>query len=588
MRPWSTCLAVALFLSSSFAAGPASAADEFKPEGKWKFVFLAQDLDLLVFNMAAEDDTFKATIVDSFQQLGKVEFKGFTVKAGEVSFTLQSALDDIRFKGTAVTKGDDAGAVLGVLWLRGSPLPGRLEKTEADKVQPPKPNPERQKKFVGALQTKDPKEKVKKLEELIHESPGPSAQQAYTLLFQFAEAGGLTEDEVRKHVDAFAESAAPYGPEWIAQCRIGALQALQGKKDYAKLALEVAEQCQKELAQDASLEQQAAVLQALAGAARLAGKDDLAAKVEAELAVIDGKLDDEYHAKVPPFQPDSFGGRQSAEHDRVVLFELFTGAQCPPCVAADVAFDALLSTYKPTELVALQYHLHIPGPDPLTNPDAASRSAYYALRGTPSTYFNGMTAAGGGGGMPQSKGKYDQFRQEIDKQLAGSKSAKIDLQLTRSGDKILVTATAQAAIQDETKEDAKDAVKDEAKDDAKEKDKKKDKPKLRLRVVLTEESIRYVGGNRLRFHHHVVRGFPGGVEGKELTAGEEGKVELSIDLDQVRQGLTDYLDNFAKTSSFPAALPQIQFKGLAVVAFVQDDSDKRVLHTVQASVPEAK
>ena len=37
-----------------------------------------------------------------------------------------------------------------------------------------------------------------------------------------------------------------------------------------------------------------------------------------------------------------------------------------------------------------------------------------------------------------------------------------------------------------------------------------------------------------------------------------------------------------------AALPQIQFKGLAVVAFVQDDGDKRILHAVQASVPEAE
>ena len=48
------------------------------------------------------------------------------------------------------------------------------------------------------------------------------------------------------------------------------------------------------------------------------------------------------------------------------------------------------------------------------------------------------------------------------------------------------------------------------------------------------------------------------------------------------------LDNFAKTSNFPGALPKIDFKGLAIVAFVQDDSDKRILHTVQASVPDAK
>jgi len=570
MRTWCTCLAVALFLSSSLGARPATAADEFKPEGKWKLIFLVQDLDLVIFDVAAEDDAFKPKVVDSFQQLGKVDFKSFTAKAGEVTLAFQCALDEIRFKGTAVTKGDDAGAVLGVIYLRGSPLPGRLEKTESDKVAAPKPNPAQQ-KLIGALQTKDPKEKVKKLEELVHEAPGPASQQAYTFLIQSADAAGLTEDQVRTHLSAWVEGAAPYGPEWVAQCRVGALQGLHGKKAYARLALELAEQSRKELAKDASLEQQAAVLQALAGAASLAGKVDLADRTETELAVIDGKLDDEYHATVPPFKPEPFAGRESSAHDRVVLFELFTGAQCPPCVAADVAFDALLSTYKPTEFIALQYHLHIPGPDPLTNPDAVSRSQYYSANSTPSTFFNGVAAARGGGGMPQSKGKYDQFRQEIDKQLAGPKSGKIELQLTRSGDKILVTALARAVSQDNAKDDAKE----------------KSEPKLRLRVVLTEVSIRYVGGNRLRFHHHVVRGFPGGVEGKELEAGE-GKVEVAIDLDQVRQGLTDYLDDFAKGSGFPAALPKIQFKGLAVVAFVQDDADKRVLHAVQASVPESK
>ena len=372
---------------------------------------------------------------------------------------------------------------------------------------------------------------------------------------------------MRKHVDAWVEGAKPYGAEWTTQCRIGALQGLQGKKPYSKLALEVAQQAKKELAADASIDQQAAVTRALASAASLAGKKDLAAEAEAEMAVLDEKLDEEYHAKVPPFKPEPFAGRENADSDRVVLFELFTGAQCPPCVAADVAFDALLATYQPTELVTLQYHLHIPGPDPLTNPDSMARSQYYSLRGTPSTYFNGVTAGGGGGGMPQSKGKYDQFRQEIDKQLTGMKSAKIELQLTRSGEKILVSATAQAGAGDEPKDEGES--------------------KLRLRVALTEEAIRYVGGNQLRFHHHVVRGFPGGVEGKALAAGE-GKVELTIDLDEVREGLNKYLDDFAKGSGFPAALPKMDLKGLAVVAFVQDDTDKRVLHAVQASVPEAQ
>ena len=51
--------------------------------------------------------------------------------------------------------------------------------------------------------------------------------------------------------------------------------------------------------------------------------------------------------KVPFIAVKPFAGRKG-KSDRAVLVELFTGAQCPPCVAADMAFDALPQTYKPT------------------------------------------------------------------------------------------------------------------------------------------------------------------------------------------------------------------------------------------------
>ncbi len=67
---------------------------------------------------------------------------------------------------------------------------------------------------------------------------------------------------------------------------------------------------------------------------------------------------------------------------------------------------------------------------------------------------------------------------------------------------------------------------------------------------MTEESIRYVGGNKLRYHHHVVRAFPGGAEGKDLTDGK-GKVELTLKLGDLKRNLETYLSDFAKTGSFP-------------------------------------
>jgi hypothetical protein len=115
-----------------------------------------------------------------------------------------------------------------------------------------------------------------------------------------------------------------------------------------------------------------------------------------------------------PFKPAKFAGRK-AKSERTVIMELFTGAQCPPCVAADVAFDGLDQTYKPTDVILLQYHMHIPGPDPMTNPDTVARFGYYReLRDTPSTLFNGKPKAGGGGALGMAEKKYKAYRDIID------------------------------------------------------------------------------------------------------------------------------------------------------------------------------
>ncbi|MBS0262671.1 MAG: hypothetical protein JSS02_12025 [Planctomycetes bacterium] len=587
MRSWFRFVPLALLLSVGLLSGSAPAADKFPAEGKWKLNFLMQDLDLVIVEVKAEGEDFQVSIVDASNQIGKAEAKKFSVKDGVVELLIHSpGIDDLPFKGKPVAEGDDAGAVLGVVWLRGNALPARLDKTDAEKVQAPKPNPAQQ-AFIAAFRIQDPKEKLEKLLDLAKTAPAGLAFNAYGQVFQSAEAAGLDEEEVRKHLQTYLASATKYGPEWESQCRSTALQGILGRKPYSALGLELAEQNRKELKADASLEQQANALQALARAARAAEKDELAATTEKELVLIDAKLDEEYHQKVPPFAPEKFEGRSNPEHNRVVVFELFTGAQCPPCVAADVAFDAILSTYQHTELIALQYHLHIPGPDPLTNADSETRAKFYSVRGTPSTYFNGITAAGGGGGMPQSKSKYDQFRGEIDKQLAGGRSAQIDLKLERKGEKIAVTAVAQAEVKKPAAEEKKekDAGSDE-KGQAKDEGKAGTGSQLRLRLVLTEESIRYVGGNKLRFHHHVVRGFPGGVEGLELTDGA-GKLELTVDLNDVRKVLSDYVETYGKARPFANSPPKLDFKGLALVALIQDDSDKSILHAVQLPVPEA-
>src|SRR5262249_23591740 len=99
------------------------------------------------------------------------------------------------------------------------------------------------------------------------------------------------------------------------------------------------------------------------------------------LAGLDEMLDERYRRlfpsplRVKPYKP------RSSRTDRVVLAEVFTGAGCPPCVAADLAFDGVLERYERKDVAVLMYHQHIPSPDPMTNTSTQGRAAFYRVRG---------------------------------------------------------------------------------------------------------------------------------------------------------------------------------------------------------------
>ena len=104
---------------------------------------------------------------------------------------------------------------------------------------------------------------------------------------------------------------------------------------------------------------------------------------EAEHGSLDGLhelLDEEFLKRGLPFEPGVYEGEASPT---VVLGELFTGADCGPCLAADFAFDGLIEHYPDTELAVLEYHLHIPRPDPMTNAASLARKEYYGVNSTP-------------------------------------------------------------------------------------------------------------------------------------------------------------------------------------------------------------
>jgi hypothetical protein len=356
-------------------------------------------------------------------------------------------------------------------------------------------------------------------------------------------------EEVRSWAAKAVKAAEAYGP-WQRKVVLTVAVVLADKKGYEPIALTYARQSERMLEPGDSASYRKQVLETLARALEKSGKADEAKEVSARI----DKLD--FTIKAEPF-----AGRKG-DSKRAVLVELFTGTQCPPCVAADLAFDALGKAFKPSEVVRLQYHLHVPGPDPLTNADSEARAEYYgqAVPGTPTMLFNGRPAARGGGGREDGPEKFAEYREVLESLLEMPAKATLRASVKRDGAKLAINVEASAP---------------EGSGD-----------KLRLRLVLVEEQVAYKGSNKLAEHHHVVRAFPGGVEGEKLTAGKPFSKNVAVDLEQVRKDLKEYLKKSNEATPFPTKDRPLDLKNLRVVAFVQNDATREVLQAVQVDVAE--
>jgi len=505
------CLLVAL---AGFAGGrPGSAAEQgggAELVGRWMLVGkFAGDQECAVLDVKNVDGQLAVNVLDAWDLFR--EPKAYLERSADAVVVLVTyERGDMVFKG--ILPGDAAaGRISGVFHLGafGAPLsqisPGRLERTEAAKIaQPGQGKPDQDRPGLG---------------------------------FVLAEL----------------------------QARQKAVPELQDKR-YAALDLRIAVAAARDLRPDTATETRAWATQRLAEAARRAGTPD--ADAEARLKTLKATIVEENHPQDGPLVVEPFLGRRDAGEDRVVLMELFTGAECGACVAADVAFDALISAYKPTELIALQYHLHIPGPDPLANADSVARQESYGVRSAPSTFFNGEAIARGGGSMGEARRKYNLYRNVIDDRLRGKKKAMIDLDATRAGDEVRIEAAAEV-LGGRRPDDPATAP--------------------RLRLALVEDAVGYGGGNGQVLHRQVVRAMPGGADGKAL-AGGRGRVAEVVRVGELRNALGQYLGGYpARPGSrgpFPRPLPTIDLQSLHVVAFVQADGGE-VLHAVTVPVRDA-
>ncbi|HET6325272.1 MAG TPA: hypothetical protein VFG04_11405 [Planctomycetaceae bacterium] len=273
----------------------------------------------------------------------------------------------------------------------------------------------------------------------------------------------------------------------------------------------------------------------------------------------DAYLDEVYTQSMPKFNGKRVEPRASQSDNRVVLCELFTGGDCGPCVAADLAFSQVLKTYAPSEVVALQYHEHIPHPDVLANSDTEQRFQYYFPErgGTPSFVISGK-AAQAGGYLHQTAEVYKAIRSVIDLLLQRKTSVHIQLKAEPKDGAVVVTADAEGSFS------ATDPV--------------------RLRVVLAEQMVVMRGANGIREHEMLVRSMLGGPGGAELRAGKlhyDGKVDLKT----IKRQLDDYLRAYEEANKTNFPVKPLNLSHLHLVAFVQNDQTKEVYQVATIPFP---
>jgi hypothetical protein len=589
MRGLSFCLAGLIGFGSMCRAGEKASFEPGNYIVYYAFGSTSPEQAFALIKVEKKGGKFEASLSDSAPEL-KSELKGISVDGRKVRvvFDLNSRL--LSFEGLVETK--NAKSALGSFGDEGLPARGRLamtgkDKLERDDLRVSTTIPEaltsanRLGVDVIRLQNKlriakgeEAQAEAKKQLEAAEKELSEKAPPLYREIIEMHPDSPLIVDAVigllrstkslakandaAKLIRAVEKLGQIYGERFAMNALLQCSAAMAGQKDLAATAIETLDKAAKYASGQTGIETEMRILRAMQSIHEGAGQTEQAKQVDA-------KLDKLYLAKVPPFKPAPFEARKK-KSDRVAVLELFTGAQCPPCVAADVAFDALLKSYKPTELVLVQYHLHIPGPDPLTNADSEARWKYYvrpnAPVGVPYSIFNGKPEGSGGGGLGNSEAKFKEFKGFIDPILNTESTIKLGGSLSRKGDKL----------------DIKIDV-----DGVKEGDES-----LKLRIVLVEESIKYVGGNGIRFHHHVVRAMPGGADGVLLKEAKSTN-SAEVDLAELRKKLKAYLEDLESGGrEFPNPEKPLALKNLRVIAFVQDDGNKEILQAVQLEVPEEK
>ena len=276
---------------------------------------------------------------------------------------------------------------------------------------------------------------------------------------------------------------------------------------------------------------------------------------------------DQQKAELKNFHPGKYKSNEEF-NGRIVLTELFTGAECPPCKGADLAMDLIAEYYPRSMVTILEYHLHIPGPDPLTNPDTESRYKFYGKDfGTPTVFFNGKGKIIGGGDELVVRDSFNKYKKSIEKYFADNPLVNIDLKTKLENKTVAVEADVEL--------------------------KEKIYKSLKLHVAIVEESVNYTGRNGISKHAFVVRYLMTGAEGTTLNLEDKSyNFNDIVSLTDIEERQAEYLKEFENNppkrfrnfAGWKETKEKLNPDNLAIIVWVQNSETKEILQSKYAEL----
>ncbi len=294
-----------------------------------------------------------------------------------------------------------------------------------------------------------------------------------------------------------------------------------------------------------------------------AALESLYTKQQLQLNTIDNSLDSIRRLSTT-FDPGRYG-KSTTPSGKVVLAELFTGAECGPCAGSDIAFDALTEYYPRTAVAIVEYHVHIPGPDPMTTDESWDRYNWYTGQGTPTVIIDGRESIIGGGPKTVARNRFGVYRYAIRKFESEKPLVELALSVKNERD--------QVAVEVQVKRLGKSGSLGNPS----------------VHIALVERSVDYAGSNGITKHAFVVRHLLGGGDGTALSFKQPAEsVSKQIDLKDVEKKISAYLDSPTTQRSWSTRRPFTGWKTrpekldrsqLAIVAWVQDMKTKEVFQS---------